>query len=200
MHRILTRTTLITAAILSVGTATATPVVVAEGFEGSAFPPSGWRLEYNIYMATAVWNRGESAGNHYAYGYGSAGGANAHAEGYLITGPRTLNAGDTLRVTFRYTGTQSGTLASWYREVALRKNGVRVWYARLGETNWTSYEYTLAPLAQSGADYDFWWAFGCVSSYSASGSLTFGVDDILITKYSTAVAPASLGRVKAPFR
>jgi len=200
MFRVLIRAGLTLAAALSAATAAATPVVIAEDFEGPTFPPAGWRIEYNVYMASASWTRGGSAGAYYAYGSGSAGGMASHAEGYLITSPRALEAGDTLKITFRYNGTKTGSLASWYREVALRKNGGRIWYARLGETGWTPYEYTLAPLAEGGTDYDFWWAFGCLSPNNGGGSVTFGVDDILITEENLGVTPASLGRVRALFR
>jgi hypothetical protein len=178
-------------ALLLLAAGAAAAVVVEEDFEGAKFPPTGWERV----QTRGIWTREHVGAPYnwcaYFYSYGLAGGT-----GVLRTTGREIQAGD-YRVTFAYsyrtTGGAGGTTAY-----------VRV--QRQVGPNWQLIAAQLLPLSSSFRSFVLGHSANAAATYrllfeaeaEISRAVYFRVDNVKWeTAPSSAVGPASVGRVKA---
>ena len=163
------------------------PKAVEEDFEGSQFPPPGWRKS-----GEAIWYWKNAGG--YAEGYaecGSFGEARASLETLLFR----VNKGTALRVEFLYRAYSGGmSEAGCYLIIYGR------WWRSIDSyrLNWTKFD-EFTPLFPVGGEYRLEFRLR-VSGGSHGAMGKWFLDDVLITRDNVAVDPTSLGRVKALFR
>jgi hypothetical protein len=179
------------AAALLLTAAALAAVVVEEDFEGAKFPPDGWERV----QTRGIWTREHVGAPYnwcaYFYSYGLAGGS-----GVLRTKGQDIQAGD-YRVTFAYsyriTGGAGGTTA--YVRVQ-RKTG----------TTWQLIAAQLLPISSSFRPFVLGHTAGTAGEYRVlfdaeaeiNRAVFFRVDNVKWeTAPSSAVGPASVGRVKA---
>lgn len=179
------------AAALLLAAGAAAAVVVEEDFEGAKFPPTGWER----IQTRGIWTREHVGAPYnwcaYFYSYGLAGGI-----GVLRTTGQDIQAGD-YRVTFAYsyrtTGGAGGTTAY-----------VRV--QRQTGATWQLIAAQLLPLSSSFRAYGLGHSANAAGTYRVlfqaeaeiNRAIYFRVDNVKWeTAPSSAVGPASLGRVKA---
>ena len=188
---------LITAVLASAASAT---YYLDERVEGTQFPPPGWVL-LKIGHATWYHERGAPGGGAYAFGYaGTPETGSAMGWANLVAPPFTLPAPEILYYRFLYTTDATtrtppcGEFYLYYLDTGERlvdlifDDVVYPWEEVMGST----------PAAGGRAIGAAW-----RTEYTLiiPGAFVFGVDTCQLSDEDlTAVAPASLGRVKALFR
>jgi hypothetical protein len=174
------------ACLIITASAASAATYVSQDFEGSTFPPTGWTT-----YGTGNWSWVNGGGN----AYGTAGAnrfetANAH----LQSPDFNVEAGKVLRIRFRYTSSTTGSPGSAYRW-AVFSGG---WSKMIMATTWTQVDELTNPVETTGS-YCFKFDINVNGGAYTGGGATLRVDDVLVTDREAAVAPASLGRVKAAF-
>jgi len=175
-------------ATLALGAAAAAtpPTAVSEDFSGSEFPPAGWTTEGS---GEGYWHWSNAGG----YAKGECFPA-MYAD--LTTSLKSpsfhVSAGTRLHVRFRYFAQFSGEGAALHVYVG-------TWYAYIPYAeSWAWYDADTDVYGTGGTLRGEWRISGNGGSHGNTGS--WYIDDVLITRYNTAVAPASLGRIKALYR
>jgi opacity protein-like surface antigen len=184
------------AAVLAAGALAAD--FVREGFDRSTFPPAGWKVETNGY-GSGAWRR-EGYGPWGAHAVGmvsSVGSEDPWAE--LWTYEFSIPARTEIYYGFYYWALGGGNYGCVFHiGYVSAPGGYLVKHRPLGNTNWkyvSGHAFNL-----SAARVKARWSVSCGPSAGTSG-VVLGIDRVTITDEDPhAVAPTSLGRVKALFR
>jgi hypothetical protein len=163
-----------------------------EDFERVNFPPRGWYTEGN----ETVWSRGASTYDYYARGNLTVETGSSWASLVTRDFPLKTSAEINLRLHYiaGYTGDGSGKST-----VALRRGTTEVWSKDLkAPVAWTRLNTTLGPYKRAD-NYNLRFTVTGTASRSLLTAWLY-VDNIHVRECATAVAPTSLGRVKALYR
>lgn len=164
----------------------ATPTkIVEENFEGTQFPPAGWRT-------LSGWGWGSETGNRFASGYQSGPGVSL-----LHTYKFELDKGTPITIEFEYRARRSG-MGSSAVQVHLfygtYGSGTYVWHQNLYyPSTWTKAGAMGIQIPETRSDYYCRWLVGA-TSYASTG---FDVDNVIVKLENTGVERTSLGRVRA---
>ena len=170
---------------------------VREGFEGSTFPPAEWKVETNG-NGSGAWRR-EAGGPWGAYALGMVSSVGYEDPWAVLSTYFDLPARTIIYYGFYYRAQGEGNYATNFRITNLgMSGGYLVPPLPLGNTNW---KYLSGFAFNPTATYvKAVWSVGCGPSAGTS-SAVLGIDRVTITDEDPyAVAPTSLGRVKALFR
>lgn len=176
----------VAAAAAAAAVATTPPPFVDEDFEGSRFPPARWTVD-----GSGDWGWSNPGG--YADGYATS--TVGHTASCSITSPPfPLEGGARVRAVFRYVATGRGS-APTDHAIYLRGGGHHMANTLPKASEWSKYEW-LSPSAPASDDFRISWVATVYSPYN-SGTGILRLDDVVITLHNAAVAPTSIGRVKA---
>lgn len=170
--------------------AAAYEVIFHQGFEGEQFPPEGW---LGIYVMQSDKGYGS---NYSAMIYFN------HDRGYCwsrLKSPEIYLEGGEL-YTFRYYSKylSFGSCIDSYAKVIFDTEDAYTFYNFMGDEDWTEIGLNLnAPTGASKAYLDYYISYW---SDELSDNTYWWIDEVSVVKTATAVAPASLGRVKAAYR
>lgn len=159
---------------------------VDEDFSGSTFPPEGWSVAGS---GSGSWSWQNAGG--YARGT-----VNVPPFGDVETSLRTfgfrVTGGTQVRITFIYK-TDGFTEARRY----IRLGAESTYVAYTMNHEWTPFSDYMAPTVSGEYKLEFYFT---LSGGSHGMHSVWDVDDVEVTLANTAVAPTSLGRVKALYR
>ncbi len=170
-----------------------------EGFEGSQFPPPGWKKKQT--GSGIIWYR--NGGGPWGY-YADGGGeppVGTEGSATLESPPINWEKGKTLYYHFKWRfgiGGSMGGNAGFYLTYADTQHQLVSWRVRFNWPDWDTL-YASVVVTRTAPIIAKWqvdaWSVGMVTS------IDFNVDGVKITDESmAAVEPSSLGKVKALFR
>lgn len=174
--------TVVAAATLSAATP---PEAVREDFEGSRFPPAGWKTKGS---GSGTWNWYNGGGHARVF---VAVAPFSTITTSLKSHPFRATPNTRLRVRFRYM--TDGFAASYYVKIGGWKKSVRYELSH----EWRSLEANTTPL--QGGQYRVTFELTLIGG-SHGMETVWGIDDVVITRDNIGVAPTSLGRVRALYR
>jgi hypothetical protein len=177
------------------GVASAT-TFVEQDFEGGGFPPAGWLL-----MGSGVGNGGWTLGTGGPFGYYALGWSRSPvAEGYnaqLWSPAFAVTAGTRVYYRFEYAQFYSGSGAGFGAFVFRTAAGVFIGGYPVDPSGWRTYSGSRV-ITTAGSIRGSWES---IAAQTGSNTTNFYVDNILLADAPfSAVAPASLGRVKTLFQ
>lgn len=163
-----------------------------EDFERVNFPPKGWYTEGN----ETVWSRGASTYDYYARGNLTVETGSSWAS--LVTRDLPLKTSGEINLRVHYIAGYTGD-GSGKSTVALRRGTTEVWSLELrAPVAWWKLNTTLGPYKKAD-NYNLRFTVTGTASRSMLTAWLY-VDNIHVRECATAVAPTSLGRVKALYR
>ena len=163
-----------------------------EDFERVHFPPQGWYTEGN----ETVWSRGASTYDYYARGNLTVESGSSWA--CLVTRDFPLKTSAEINLRLHYIAGYKGD-GSGKSTVALRRGTTELWSRELrAPVAWTRLNVALGPYKKAD-NYNLEFKVAGTASRSLL-TVWLYVDDIHVRECATAVAPTSLGRVKALYR
>jgi hypothetical protein len=191
-----TRLVIVIALCVHATSPAATRLLIGQGFERETWPPPGWRIETQT-PPVAYWAREYSGKKWFARG--CVGGAYGRGSATLITKRLNIPACSKITVTFDYKTTEEEYSWDIIRKVYLVKDDYEtIWSKELRSETWRTFRAKLPPIKKCGGIYTFRWYLQAVTYLGSYVDLS--IDNIRIEETNTAVAPTSLGRVRALYR